>query len=512
MKKILFATFSAILLGVVAFGASSQFVRAAGETIAPNEGPTVGGNQTVITGTDFLANDYPTLRWPDAPAQQTPPNNATPITNCDDLDNIPNGDSGTYSITADIDCSAAVGYTPINNFYGTIYGNGHTISNITYSQIGDNYGGIINFMQDDAALYDIDFENINVGQLSAGTGAAIGGVVGVFNNGLISNVRMLSGTVSGDALVGGIVGSIYNNARLEFSENYATVTALNGEVGGLAGEMFGSSTVYAVKNHGDVSGFGDIGGVVGYMGNGTITIESAENHGNVTGSQYIGGVLGDASGGLIMKSSNWGTVTATAIVSAGVVGISYTGTIHDVYNRGTIISPGQLAGITSSSYTNPSVTNSYNIGTLSPENRPGISYSVGGAVVSSYYDAGLLPNALSSGGSTPKTTAEMKTQTTYAGWDFDAVWQMPLVPNVISVTVDGVAVDFTVDNAGQITITAMPAHAAGTVPVVVTYSNGATVEVPYTYLAEEITPSVPFVPSEPVVPGVPNAGFYRSAK
>jgi hypothetical protein len=60
MRKILVATFSAVLLVAAAFGIGSQIARAAGETITPNEGSTAGGNSAVITGTDFLTNDYPT--------------------------------------------------------------------------------------------------------------------------------------------------------------------------------------------------------------------------------------------------------------------------------------------------------------------------------------------------------------------------------------------------------------------------------------------------------------------
>jgi hypothetical protein len=380
------------------------------------------------------------------------PSTATPITDCDELQNMNSGDQ--YSLANNIDCTDYNWQPVTGDDTFALYGNGFMIKGLSFDH--DSGVGALMYYLDGGAIYDLALSDVDI----SSPYGDIGGVVGQMWGGIISNVKVLSGSVSGDEFVGGIVG-------------YLT-----------------GGTIEYAENHADISGADAVGGIVGYSVSDMTPVLKVANFGTITATdQYgsAGGIIGTNDGGYgVTDSYNTGSI------------VSQLGNTHGI--SGDIAFPDDCSSSTFGT------VRTYNIGVGDYTSWSTPNGGIDGCVFDSYYNSDLLGQVDNPYGAIAATTAEMKTQSTYVGWDFDTVWQMPVVPNVISVTVDGVTVGFTVDNAGQITITAMPAHIAGTVPVVVTYSNGATVEVPYTYLAEEITPSVPFVPSEPNLTA-PNTGY-----
>ena len=169
----------------------------------------------------------------------------------------------------------------------------------------------------------------------------------------------------------------------------------------LAGENEGAIT--RCQALGAVAGNGDYtGGLVGYN-NGTIILCCAQ--GSVTGvaGWHRGGLVGYNTA-TISNCYSAGTVSGTGNVLGGLVGTLGAGSITQCYSSSRIDS--------SASYT----------GGL-------IAYMESGTVSGSYWDTVLSGRAASAGGAgvTGKTTAQMKQQATFAGWDFSggtASWQI----------------------------------------------------------------------------------------
>ena len=167
-------------------------------------------------------------------------------------------------------------------------------------------------------------------------------------------------------------------------ENFAVSGSY--EVGGLAGMNDGS--IINCYSTGSVSGSSEVGGLVGENDSG---INDCYSTGTVSGSDYVGGLAGmnDSS---IINCYSTGSVSGSSEVG-GLVGYNnYNASISDCYSTGT-------------------VSGSSSVGGLVGGNR--------GSVFSSFWDTESSGQTTSDGG-TGKTTADMKTLSTFtsAGWDF----------------------------------------------------------------------------------------------
>lgn len=185
----------------------------------------------------------------------------------------------SYRLTKDIDMSEITDMIPIgansgNAFTGTFDGNWHKIYNLNLvpaEGASGHYWGLFGRVAD-ATITDLTVE----------------------------------GTVtSGGAYVGGIVGLVATNAKIENCTNLCTVT------------YTGTATAYGV------------GGVVGHAGGkatkgtpsfgstqtGTLVITNCRNEGDVLGSKCVGGILGrsDITSGSVTVTGcvNTGDITAT---------------------------------------------------------------------------------------------------------------------------------------------------------------------------------------------------------
>jgi len=167
----------------------------------------------------------------------------------------------------------------------------------------------------------------------------------------------------------------------------------------------------------ELPGGSSVGLVLGYYG--------------TAASSKWGGLVGEAvNGSTISQSSAHTTIaiddTGTFAMVGGLVGTMEIGvTITDSFARGTIDHDdfgGFLGGLVGDA--EGDITNSY----AAVELIAGIAPSVGGLAVlntgddvSSYWDTDVS-GTLVSGAGTGKTTAEMQTQSTFVGWDFDTIW------------------------------------------------------------------------------------------
>ncbi len=120
--------------------------------------------------------------------------------------------------------------------------------------------------------------------------------------GSISNLRIADGSISGDSIVGGIVGYA-KDATIDNCANTATVQG-KCQVGGVVGSAFNakvkrSFNIGAVSSQYEPQGyyFYAVGGVVGYVGDASV-INSCYNTGGITSKGdkfYTGGVIGEMS-------------------------------------------------------------------------------------------------------------------------------------------------------------------------------------------------------------------------
>lgn len=299
-------------------------------------------------------------------------------------------EAGNYfKLTADIDLSGYPNWDPIGyvvftgygwdeqRFYGNIDGNGFKIMNLTMDRDSNNVG-LFGITQG-GVISNMILDNVNVtGQRSDQTSSGIGSLVGS-NGGIIRN-SYVTGT-------GGVIGK-----------------GLSSTVGGLAG--FNSGTILNSHTTVNVTGLQQVGGLVG------------QNDGPISQSYATGAVLGqyDAIHGRVGGLVGINNQSITNSYAAGNV----TGSGPDV---------GGLVGM-NSGYWGGRIINSYSTGTV--VGGAGLSSSTGG-LVGGNYAAGepvitnSFYNATTSGQSDTdrgdgKTTADMQTQSTFSGWDFDTVW------------------------------------------------------------------------------------------
>lgn len=273
-------------------------------------------------------------------------------------------------------------------FTGTFDGNGHIVSNFTYTSTGTDYIALFGYVASPGEIKNLGMVDVNV---DAGTGYYVGGLVGLNDFGIVSNCYATA-TVTGNKYVGGLVGLNYYDGTV--SNCYANST---------------------------VSGVSWVGGLVGINHFGTVSICYAA--GNVSGSGSVGGLVGYNNYGTVSKCYATSTVSGVAYVG-GLVGYRYYGTVSNCYASGSVSGGywyvGGLVG-----WNNSTVSNCYATGSVSGSSIVGglVGYDYFGTVTASFWDIDTSGQLTSAGG-TPKTTAEMKTKSTFtnAGWDFVEIW------------------------------------------------------------------------------------------
>ena len=177
------------------------------------------------------------------------------------------------------------------NPFNTLFeGNGNTIDHLYIQRSTTSYVGLFGYTQSNSSIRNIGLRNVSVSGNNL-----VGGLVG-WNNGTIIQ-SYATGAVLGTGYVGGLVGV---NWRGTISQSYAT---------------------------GAVLGTGYVGGLVGYN-NGIISQSFAT--GAILGAYSVGGLVGVNDNGIISQSYATESVSGNGNVG-GLVGWHYNGTVHHVY-------------------------------------------------------------------------------------------------------------------------------------------------------------------------------------
>lgn len=319
---------------------------------------------------------------------------------------------GVYtSLQADLDLSgisiAPIGYgvliSDTNDLYsGVFYGNGHTISNLTYSvDDGSNVGLFGRVGGSNSVIRNLTLLNANI---DAPRSSYVGLLVGLFSEGQLKNCYVEGGSVKGANNTGGLAGWVDGNSTIDHCYSTADVDG-NGQVGGLVGHNIGAkiSRCFATGN---VKG-SSAGGLVGMN---WAQISSSYATGNVTGYSEIGGLVG-INPGEIVNCYAQGQVglPGEGQNAGGLVG----------RNGRTWSGGGSAHGQIAFSYSTGSVEGISEVGGLVGLNDPG-------DIISSFWDTQTSGQANSAGG-TGALTSDMQNQDIFTndGWNFTKpVWMI----------------------------------------------------------------------------------------
>ena len=233
-----------------------------------------------------------------------------------------NGGKTDINITLDTNIDlTGKDWTPIgtsfrNSYTGTFDGGGHTIKGLTVTT-NDQFVGLFGSLGKAGTVKNVVMEGVQITN-NHGSGY-VGGVVGN-SDGTIENCSV-SGSVSGTAYVGGVVGVQWFGSITGCSSS-ATVKGM-GDVGGVAGQTNADATLTACYATGNVTielGHRDrvyVGGLVGWNAGSSVLACYATGNvtstGSSTGNVYIGGFLG----------GNYTTVTACYWKNNHEQGIGY---------------------------------------------------------------------------------------------------------------------------------------------------------------------------------------------
>jgi hypothetical protein len=216
--------------------------------------------------------------------------------------------------------------------------------------------------------------------------AGLFGEVG--REGVTIDIGVVNLTVIGNDYVGGLVG--HSDGTVSNSYSTGSVTGQE-HIGGLVGHNGGIvNNSYA---SGSVTGDSRVGGLVGWN---QATLSNSYSKCSVTGNSSVGGLVGDNwyYEGIISNSYSTGSVTGGRWVG-GLVGVNYYGSVTYSYSTGRVTGSSQVGGL--------------------------VGYNTN-AVSNSFWDR-VTSGMEESDGGTGKTTAEMKSITTFsrAGWNIITV-------------------------------------------------------------------------------------------
>lgn len=189
-----------------------------------------------------------------------------------------------FRLTSDLDLATDP------NFYipylaGEFDGNGHTISNLSFSFSFVSQVGLFGYLAAGGKVSEVGAENTNlIGDW------CVGGLVGL-NNGVVSN-SYSTGNVTGDWVdVGGLVGA-----------NGGTI-----------------SNCYSTSS---VTGHDTVGGLAGYNAYGCL-VSNCYSSGSVNGDDHVGGLVGNNAG--TVSNSFWDIETSGQATSDGGTGKTTAG-------------------------------------------------------------------------------------------------------------------------------------------------------------------------------------------
>ncbi|WZL72511.1 GLUG motif-containing protein [Clostridiaceae bacterium 35-E11] len=250
----------------------------------------------------------------------------------------------------------------------------------------------------------------------------------------IENVKLKNVSIKGRSYIGSLVGQNYYHSEIKnCTAESIDMIASSSSAGGLIGRNSGTVTNCHTLS-GTIVGGTSVGGLVGTANNGSISMSSADVE--INGQGYLGALVGYNSYANIDQCYALGNATGWYAIG-GLVGSHYNGTISNTYATGNVTSNertmdcyvGGLIGMIGSG----TIQNAYARGAVVANGTPTGPMHLGG-LVGKLPDVGIQPTFTNcyydtntsgqtdTGRGTPKTTEEMKSLSTFVGWDFTSIW------------------------------------------------------------------------------------------
>ncbi len=416
----------------------------------------------------------------------------------------------TYLVqTQDIDCSptrqwdggrgwAAIGGMQSVNgmvkkmaFKGHYDGRGHAINQLYINRATDFqglfgyiYGGSVRGLRFNGAhiegtenlgvltgyAFEEEVTDCHVAQSTVkGSGIYLGGLMGYQSYGTTSDCTV-DATISGYDYLGGIVSWCVEGtvSRCHATGKIASITKT---------ETDGSQQVGRLA-----------GGLVGYLSN--ARVDSCSSSAEVVGGNQMGGLVGVAVKSTVARSYAAGNLVKGITYVGGLIGKNEETAVTDCFARSTVEGESSVGGLIGSlDYSGSDVARCYAASQVTATNDALAGGLVGNksytaTVKSCYYDKEKSQQAEGVGGFThndcqceAKTTAQMKVQDTYAGWDFDQVWAIEAAanegyPHIVGVGAGPAVQHGDIDGDGMVNVsdvTALINHVLGSA----TYSHEA---------------------------------------
>ena len=291
--------------------------------------------------------------------------------------------TGKYFIqTAHIDASASstlnggLGFLPIGNldykFQGLYNGQNFTISNLFMNRPTEQRVALFGYLWGTG----VSVQNLGLLHVDISGSSSVAALAGYNRDGIIENCYS-TGVIKGKSSLGGLVAINY---EATINNSYSSCT---------------------------VSGDGFIGGFVGVNNRGVIS--KCYSTGSVTGLSSLGGFVGnnkasDTKAATISHSYSTGNVVRTAAPNVKIGGFCGTnelkGAIQNCYSTGSV-NFGTAQGFLGENITNATFSGNF-------------------------YDSQTSKQTTGTG-ATARTTAQMKTESTFTNWDFTpttGVWNI----------------------------------------------------------------------------------------
>ncbi len=331
------------------------------------------------------------------------------------MNNIDASDTANWN-DAGTDTSVLEGFRPIGSgsttFMGVFSGNGKKITGLTLNRPDSEKVGMFGSAGswgEGGRILSLTLEN------SSTTGrSSVGHLVG-YLDGKVRNCKA-GGVISGSTYVGGLVG--YNiGGTVSICSASGTVTA-NLYLGGLVGDNYSGSIIRSSAAC-TVTGNREVGGLVGHNYR---TIADSFASGMVTGNSATGGLVGNSSSGSIRNSFSSSTVRGDGS-TGGLIGTTSSDTIENCFATGLVSARQSVGGLIG--YNGSTIQKCFSIGAvMGQEDVGGLVGHNYKTVTDCYWNVETTGQATSAGSdvSFGKTTAQMKQQATFSGWDFASLW------------------------------------------------------------------------------------------
>jgi hypothetical protein len=197
-----------------------------------------------------------------------------------------------------------------NPFTGVFDGNGHKISNFSYTSTDTNSVGLFGYVTGEINNFGLIYPYVD-----AGTCGGVGSLVGWLISGTITACYAEEAGVSGHHWVGGLVGR--NGGTITNCYSTACVSGTGWDAGGLVGQN--DATISNCYSTASVSGNKYVGGL---LGENCGKIFDCYSEGVVSGTTNIGGLAGRNYYGIISNSCSTASVSGKTNVG-GLMGANY---------------------------------------------------------------------------------------------------------------------------------------------------------------------------------------------